>query len=158
MTDTPEINCSIARALGEVGERWSLLIVREAIMGSSRFDAFQARLGIARNILTDRLAGLVRDGVMTKTPSPENARIPIYRLTQKGQELLPALAALMQWGDRWIHAEIGPPIVLADKRTGRPVRAIALEAQVGVALDRAEIAILPGPGATPTMRKRLAGA
>jgi DNA-binding HxlR family transcriptional regulator len=158
MTAPKAINCSIARALGEVGERWSLLIVREAVMGSTRFDEFHGRLGVARNILNDRLSGLVRAGVMTRTPSPDNARIHHYRLTQKGLELLPALAALMQWGDRWIHADIGPPIVLVDRRTGQPVKNIGLEGPSGEPLGRADIEILPGPGATPLMRERLADA
>jgi DNA-binding HxlR family transcriptional regulator len=81
------VNCSIAAALGEIGERWSLLILREAVMGSTRFDEFQANLGIARNILTGRLASLVKHGVLTRQVSPENARIHHYRLTQKGRGL-----------------------------------------------------------------------
>jgi DNA-binding HxlR family transcriptional regulator len=150
------VNCSIARALGEVGERWSLLIVREALMGSTRFDEFHGRLGVARNILNDRLSTLVDHGVMTRTPSPGNARIYHYRLTPKGLELLPVLAALMQWGDRWIHSAIGPPIVLIDRKTRTPVRVVEVSAQNGRPLAYADIEITAGPGATSLMRKRLA--
>ncbi len=151
-----DIRCSIASALDIVGERWSLLIIREALMGSTRFDEFHERLGIARNILNDRLATLLRHGVMTRTPSPDNARIHHYQLTDKGQELLPVLAALMHWGDRWVHAETGPPIVLVERRTGQPIRDIAIAGAKGTPLHPADIGIAAGPGATAVMRKRLA--
>lgn len=149
------INCSIARALGEVGERWSLLIIREAVMGSTRFDQFHERLGIARNILTDRLATLVSHGVLDRTASPANARIHHYTLTRKGHELLPVLAALMHWGDRWIHAEIGAPIVLVNRKTRKPIAQMALRGENGQPLDSSDIDITAGPGATPRMRQRL---
>ncbi len=152
------VNCSIARALGEVGERWSLIIIREAIMGSTRFDEFHARSGVARNILTSRLASLVKHGVMSRTASPDNARIHHYRLTDKGAELLPVLIALMQWGDRWIHASIGPPIVVVDGKTGHPVQRVQVSARNGKALAQRDITITAGPGATPAMRKRLKSA
>jgi DNA-binding HxlR family transcriptional regulator len=149
--------CSIAGALGEIGERWSLLIIREAIMGSTRFDEFHERLGVARNILTERLATLVARGVMTRRPSPANARIHHYRLTHKGLELLPVLAALMHWGDRWVHAEIGPPIALVDRKTQAPIRTMVVSSVDGTPLEPADVDILPGPGATPVMRERLSG-
>jgi DNA-binding HxlR family transcriptional regulator len=158
VTTAGTIKCSIARALGEVGERWSLLIIREAMMGSSRFDEFHERLGVARNILTDRLSTLVRLGVMTRTPSPDNARIQHYRLTGKGMELLPVLAALMHWGDRWIHADIGPPVVLIDRKTRKPIRPVVLAGHDGKPLGRSDIEIIAGPGATAVMRRRLSGA
>jgi DNA-binding HxlR family transcriptional regulator len=148
------VRCSIQRALGDIGERWSLLIVREAMMGSNRFDEFHERLGIARNILTDRLATLVEAGVMTRTPSPTNARIQYYRLTEKGSDLLPVLAALMHWGDRWLHADVGPPIVLVDRKTGKPIRPVVISSHTGKPLGRADIDITLGPGATAVMRKR----
>jgi DNA-binding HxlR family transcriptional regulator len=151
------VNCSIAGALGEIGERWSMLIIREAIMGSTRFDEFHERLGVARNILTERLATLVGHGVMTRTPSPANARIHHYRLTRKGLEMLPVLAALMHWGDRWIHGGIGPPIVLVDRTTQVPIRAMVVTSVDGKSLEPADVGILPGPGATPVMRARLSG-
>jgi DNA-binding HxlR family transcriptional regulator len=155
MTSSKAINCSIARALGEVGERWSLLIIREAIMGSTRFDEFHERLGVARNILNDRLSTLASHGVFTRTPSAENARIFHYRLTPKGLELLPVLAALMHWGDRWIHTDIGPPIVLVDKTTRKPIRKVEISNHKGEPLTRDAIEITAGPGATEVMRKRL---
>ena len=158
MTQSDTVNCSIAGALGEIGERWSLLIIREAMMGSARFDEFHERLGVARNILTDRLATLVRHGVMTRSQAPESARIHFYRLTQKGYELLPVLAALMQWGDTWIHSKIGPPIVLIDRKTGKPIRKIVVSGPNGRPLDHGGIEITAGPGATHVMRKRLSGA
>jgi DNA-binding HxlR family transcriptional regulator len=151
------INCSIARALGEVGERWSLLIIREAIMGSTRFDEFHERLGIARNILNERLSTLVSNGVMTRTPSPDNARVHHYKLTSKGLELLPVLAALMHWGDRWIHAGIGPPVVLIDHATRKPIQKVVVLNHSGKPLSHADIEITAGPGATAIMRKRLSG-
>ena len=157
MSISQDVNCSIARAIGEVGERWSLLIIREAIMGSTRFDEFHKHLGVARNILTDRLATLVEHGVMTRTPAPDNARIHHYRLTEKGHELLPVIVALMQWGDCWIHASIGPPIVLIDTNSRNPIRKIQVSAQDSRPLDRTGIEITAGPGATPIMRKRFQG-
>jgi DNA-binding HxlR family transcriptional regulator len=150
------VRCSVQRALGDIGERWSLLIVREALMGSTRFDEFHERLGIARNILTDRLTTLVQAGVMTRSPSADNARIQHYRLTPKGLELLPVLAALMQWGDRWLHADVGPPVVLVDRETGTPVQPMAIRSQDGRALGAGEVGITAGPGATSVMRRRLA--
>jgi DNA-binding HxlR family transcriptional regulator len=155
MTKTLHVNCSIMRALAEVGERWSLLIVREAMMGSARFDEFHERLGIARNILNDRLTALVGHGVLSRTRSSDNARIFLYRLTPKGLDLLPALAALMHWGDQWIHADIGPPIILVDSKSGHPIRKIAVIAQNGKPLDPQNVEIKSGPGATTIMRQRL---
>jgi DNA-binding HxlR family transcriptional regulator len=149
------VRCSIAQALGEIGERWTLLIVREAVMGSTRFDEFHERLGVARNILADRLETLVAQGVMERQPSPDNARIHHYRLTDKGRDLLPVLAALMHWGDRWLHAQTGPPIVLVDRKTRHPIKTIAIATQGGKSLGAADVAITAGPGATPMMRARL---
>jgi DNA-binding HxlR family transcriptional regulator len=148
-------NCSIAAALGEIGERWSLLIIREALMGSARFDEFHENLGIARNILSDRLSALVRHDVLSKNPSPGNGRIHHYRLTKKGRELLPVLAALMHWGDAWINQSVGAPILLVDRRTQEPIRKVFLAARDGSALEPSDIAILAGPGATGYMRVRL---
>jgi hypothetical protein len=100
---------------------------------------------------------LVAVDVMNRRPSPENARIHHYRLTQKGLDLLPVLAALMHWGDRWIHDEIGPPIVLVDRQTQAPIRTMVISSADGASLRPADLDIQPGPGATPAMRERLLG-
>ena len=155
MTTNVFENCSIAGALGEIGERWSLLIIREAMMGSARFEEFHQNLGVARNILSDRLSALVRHGVLLRAPSPGNARIHHYRLTRKGQEILPVLAALMHWGDAWINQGAGAPIVLVDRETREPIRKVLLTAQDGSLLEPADIDVLAGPGATDFMRARL---
>jgi DNA-binding HxlR family transcriptional regulator len=150
------VNCSIAKSLAIIGERWSLLIVREAVMGSTRFDEFQARLGIARNILNARLVSLVKDGILEKQVSPDNARVFHYRLTEKGRELLPVLVSIMQWGDRWVQKDIGAPIILRDRKSGAGIKTLGLSTRQGKAMTFDDVIIIAGPGATPTMRRRLA--
>lgn len=154
-TDFSDMNCSVARALGEIGERWSLLIVREAIMGSTRFDEFHQRLGIARNILTARLVTLVAAAVLERTASEQNARIPVYKLTEKGWDLYPVVAALMHWGDRWIELGAGPPVVLVDRASGKPLPRVMLRRDRGQAIPLTDIAIRPGAGATARTKARL---
>jgi DNA-binding HxlR family transcriptional regulator len=155
VTAFAEMNCSVARALGEVGERWSLLIVREAIMGATRFEAFHAALGIARNILTDRLNALVSDGILGKTASKESARIFDYRLTEKGWDLYGVVAALMHWGDRWLPQESGAPVIIVDRRTGEPVPRVTLRRGEALHIPHGELLIAPGPGANERTRWRL---
>jgi DNA-binding HxlR family transcriptional regulator len=150
-----DIRCSIAATLDVVGERWSLLIIREAVMGSTRFDEFHERIGIARNILTSRLTMLVENGILTRNKSPENARVHLYVLTPRGRDLLPVLAAIMQWGDRWIHADTGAPIVLLDRKSGAAIQPLQLKTKSGATVTADNLAITAGPGATSLMRKRL---
>src|SRR5262245_60907047 len=109
-------DCSIARALELVGERWTLLIVRDALLGLRRFDEFQQSLGVARNVLTDRLTRLVAEGILERTAYSERPPRFEYRLTEKGRELAVPVLALMQWGDRHLSPE--PPRV-ARRRSDR---------------------------------------
>jgi DNA-binding HxlR family transcriptional regulator len=155
MTVAKPVNCSIQRALGEIGERWSLLIIREAVMGSTRFDEFHDRIGVARNILTDRLQTLVSNNILERKASPDNARVPLYTLTPKGLELWPVLVAIMQWGDHWIHQDIGAPILLLDRKSRKPLRQIELTTADGKSVSFTDVAITAGPGATSLMRRRL---
>jgi DNA-binding HxlR family transcriptional regulator len=141
------MNCSLARTLDIVGEWWSLLIVREAIWGTTRFDDFQRTLGIARNILTTRLNTLESHGILTKTPVQGQTRAHEYLLTDKGRALLPALVALVEWGDAWVHKDIGPPIRFFDTSTGQPTQPMAVRDAAGRALTRDQVEIRPGPGA-----------
>jgi DNA-binding HxlR family transcriptional regulator len=147
-TSFDHIHCSLARTLEVVGEWWTLLIIREAIWGTRRFDDFQHRLGIARNILTTRLKALEGHGILIKTADGG------YALSPKGEALFPALAALMQWGDAWIHAAEGPPILLTDRATGKPIQRFALRDETGQELAPDQIDIRFGPGASARTRAR----
>ena len=140
-------DCSIARALEVVGERWTLLIIRDAFRGLRRFDQFQESLGIARNVLTDRLNRLVDEGILERVRYSERPERFEYRLTPKGRALNIALAGLRQWGDKYLSET--PPVVLRRKTDKKPVVA-ALVPQGTPALRADEIERVPGPGRTIT--------
>jgi DNA-binding HxlR family transcriptional regulator len=136
-------NCSIARALEVVGERWTLLIVRDAFLGLRRFDEFQANLGIARNVLTDRLNRLVAEGILERVLYSRRPERFEYRLTPKGRELNVALAGLRQWGDKYVSEK--PPSVLRRRADRKPVIA-ALVPKGSPVLRAEEVESVPGPG------------
>ncbi|MEI6003302.1 helix-turn-helix transcriptional regulator [Paraburkholderia bengalensis] len=142
------MNCSIARALDEVGEWWTLLIVRECTQGATRFDEFQRELGIARNILTARLERLIELDILERFPLEERANTYGYRLTEKGSELYPVLVALMQWGDRWLAPKGKPPVTLVEQSSGKPVQPMAVQARPGRKLTYHDVRFAAGPGAT----------
>jgi DNA-binding HxlR family transcriptional regulator len=136
--------CSIARALEVVGERWTLLIVRDAFLGLRRFDEFQASLGIARNVLTDRLNRLVDAGILERVRYSERPERYEYHLTPKGRELNIVIAGLRQWGDAHLSDE--PPRLLRRKADHAPVVA-ALVPEGADVLRPDEVESVPGPGA-----------
>ena len=140
------MNCSVAQCLEVVGEWWSLLIVRDAFLGVRRFDDFQARLGISRNILNQRLTALVEHGVLDRVPYQDNPPRSEYRLTEKGRDLWHVLTAMRQWGDRW-EAPAGAPLRMRHSSCGRVVKAVAVCSHCGEPLDRRSITVEPGPGA-----------
>jgi len=111
--------CSIARALEIVGERWTLLIVRDVFLGLRRFDQLHESLGIARNVLTDRLARLVEEGIFDRVRYSERPERFEYRLTKKGRDLNVALTALRQWGDEYLTKK--PPVGLRTRAGAKPV-------------------------------------
>ena len=113
--------CSIARTLEVVGEWWSLLVLRDAFKGVRRFEEFQRSLGIARNVLADRLQTLVEHGVLERRLYQERPERYEYRLTDKGIDLYPVIIGLMRWGDRWATDEMGPPLLLTHKPCGHDV-------------------------------------
>ena len=100
-TDFAAMECSIARTLDAIGDRWSLLVIRDAFYGVRRFDAFQKELGVARNILTDRLQKLVDKGILERRQYEERPPRFEYRLTERGRDLVGVVLAMMRWGDRW---------------------------------------------------------
>ena len=138
--------CSIARALELVGERWTLLILRNALFaGSTRYRDFQHSLGIATNVLQDRLDGLVEDGIMDRQPSTQQAGVTEYVLTEKGRDFAPALIALTQWGDTWAAPD-GPPIRYRHAGCGSPLGVEMTCSTHGPVHDYEAITALPGPG------------
>ena len=139
--------CSIAATLEVVGERWSLLIVRDVLLGLRRFDELQAHLGIARNVLQTRLTRLQEQGVIEKQLYQEHPPRHEYRLTEKGLDLWPTIVALMQWGDRYAAPEAGPPVVLEHRGCGGTVDDHRICEKCGTRLTVREARALAGPGA-----------
>jgi DNA-binding HxlR family transcriptional regulator len=145
-----DMDCSLAQALEIVGERWTLLILRDAFFGIQRFDDFQGRLGIARNILSMRLARLVEQGILERRPLSTGGRRAEYHLTAKGKALHPVLVALTQWGDRWYPGVCGSRIEFVERDTGEPVLPVQVRAGDGRALAPREIGVrTPGDGTDP---------
>ena len=140
-------DCSIARALEIVGERWTLLIIRDAFLGLHRFDEFQESLGIARNVLTERLNRLVDEGLLERVRYSEQPERYEYHLTEKGRALDVALAGLRQWGDAYLSKT--PPRVLLRRSDNKPV--VAAFVPMGAkTLDFGELELVPSPDRTTT--------
>lgn len=139
--------CSIARALELVGERWTILILRDVFLGLRRFDDLQRDLGVARNVLASRLDRLVGAGILEKAPYQERPARHEYRLTDKGLALWPVIVELMQWGDRFAPAAGGPPTVLRHKDCGGTIGAARRCDRCGKTVTAREVAAEPGPGA-----------
>ncbi len=141
--------CTIAGALEVVGERWSLLIVRDVFLGLRRFDQIQANLGVARNVLQVRLTRLIEQEVLERRLYQERPPRHEYRLTEKGLDLWPTVVALMQWGDRYAAPAAGPPVVLEHRGCGGKIDEHRICEQCGARLSVREARALPGPGASP---------
>ena len=139
-----DMNCSVAQCLEVVGEWWSLLIVRDAFLGVRRFDDFQARLGISRNILNQRLTTLVDHGVLERVPYQDNPPRSEYRLTDKGRELWPVLTAMRQWGDQWA-APNGAPLAMRHTACRHVADAVMVCSHCGKRLDVRSVKVEPGP-------------
>jgi DNA-binding HxlR family transcriptional regulator len=135
--DDPE-SCGLPAALEVMGERWSFMILRAGFNGLHHFEEFLGALGIARNILSNRLARLVEHGIMKREPLPGDRRKIEYRLTEKGMDLLPAMLALRQWGERY-GCNVPPNPVLCDSRDGQPIARIGIHAHDGRLLNYKEL-------------------
>jgi DNA-binding HxlR family transcriptional regulator len=143
--ERPEI-CSVARAMDILGERWTMLIMREAFYGVRRFSDMQRNLGIARNILSTRLQTLVRAGILERRRYQEEPERFEYRLTQAGRDLYPAVIAIMKWGDEYLAEEAGPPVVLRHS-CGELIDPVLVCDHCGGALHPHHVTPEPGPGA-----------
>jgi DNA-binding HxlR family transcriptional regulator len=138
------MNCSLAQTLDVIGERWTLLILREAFFGKKRFEEFQKGLGIARNILTSRLNRLVDEQILEKRPVEAGRHE--YVLTQKGLELQPVLLSMTHWGDRHKPHAKGKRVVFVERSTGEPIAPMAVRSADGRVLGPRDIRAVPGPG------------
>lgn len=139
-------NCSVARSLEVVGDRWTMLLIRTAFQGVRRFDDFQDELGVARNVLADRLTRLCAEGIMRRVRYQERPERFEYRLTRKGVELWPAIMTLLMWGDRH-YAPDGPPLIIGHRGcAGRLTPRFTCDS-CGEPLGPADVAPRPGPTA-----------
>ena len=139
-------NCSIARTVAVLGERWTLVILREAFSRRRRFEDIQRDLGIARNILADRLQRLVAEGILERRAYQQRPERFEYRLTDKGRDLYPVLIALMQWGDRYTAGEAGPPVELIHELCGEHTHPRLVCDHCGEPIDPRDVRPQPGPG------------
>ena len=149
MLDIDPANCAIGAAVEILGERATFLVLREAFNGVRRFDDMQRRTGMPRQVLSDRLARLVDEGLLRKVPYQDSGqrRRYEYRLTEKGLDLHPVLVALMEWGDRHAVGAAGPQVLLEHRDCGEPVQ-LQLACRAGHVLGSArEVTPVPGPGA-----------
>jgi DNA-binding HxlR family transcriptional regulator len=142
--DLGYLECSIANSVPILGDRWNLLIIRDAFMGVRRFEDFQADLGIARNILSSRLNDLVAEGLFETVPYQDNPPRNEYRLTPKGKDLMDLLLALWRWGDKWAPPEERDPRELIHLDCGEPTHIVASCAHCGGELTRSNLRIVPG--------------
>jgi DNA-binding HxlR family transcriptional regulator len=137
--------CPVARSLDAIGDWWSMLIIRDALLGTTRFGEFQKKLGLAKNILTVRLRALVDQGILKTAPASDGSAYQEYLLTPKGRGVFPILVALRQWSEEFDGKpeEIGT--ILVDKENGKPVRRLELYSQDGRLLNASDTALKPRP-------------
>jgi len=144
--------CPVARALDVFGDWWSLLIIRDALLGRRRFGEFQKSLGLAKNILTTRLRTLVDQGILEMAPASDGSAYQEYVPTPKGRGVFPIMVALRQWTEEFDTHPEEIATILVDREKGRPVKKLALYAQDGRLLGAADTALKPRPSAKPRRR------
>jgi DNA-binding HxlR family transcriptional regulator len=144
--------CPIARALDVIGDWWSLLIIRDAFLGTRRFGEFQKNLGLAKNILSTRLRALVDRGILATSPASDGSAYHEYVLTPKGRGLFPVLVALRQWSEQFDERPQEIATLLVDRKNGEPVKTLALYSQDGRALGAEDTMLKPRPSARNRQR------
>jgi DNA-binding HxlR family transcriptional regulator len=144
-TSFDDMNCSIARTLDVIGDPWTPLILRDIALGITRFDAIQRDLGISRKVLSERLASLVDNGVLTRQPYQDRPVRHDYYPTEKGADLAFVLLAMQAWGDRWVFGEQGAPVLFRHERCGAVMSPVPACAHCGERIEVADITPIPGP-------------
>ena len=148
------MNCSLAQSLEVLGERWTLMILRDAFFGARRFSQFQRSLGVSRNILTERLNTLVEEGILERRAAADGAHSE-YVLTERGLDLQPVLLSLMHWGDKHKANPDGARLVFVERETGKPIRPMTALSEDGRALRGRDIRAMAGPGLDAEGRAQL---
>jgi DNA-binding HxlR family transcriptional regulator len=139
--------CPIARSLDAIGDWWSLLIIRDAMLGRRRFGEFQKSLGLAKNILTVRLRALVDRGILELAPASDGSAYREYVLTPKGRGIFPIIVALRQWSEEFDERPEEIATILVDRARGRPVKKLELHSRDGRLLGLSDTALKPRPAA-----------
>jgi len=145
-TDTSDWPCTIARSVNVLGDAWNLLVLRDACLGVRRFEDFQRSLRIGRNILTTRLNSLVDEGMLRRVEYQQNPVRHEYRLTDKGRDVYPILAAMAAWGDRWLIGSEGSPLVLHHEACDHDMHAVVVCSECDEPFDVREVKARRGPG------------
>jgi len=156
--DFPRDACSIASTLEVIGERWTMHVLREAFMGVRRFEDFRRNIGVARNILSDRLSTLVAEGILRRELYSEHPPRSEYRLTRKGIDLYGILIELMKWGNRWAPCSDGPAVVLRHRECGSVVEPVLACPGCGKPMQAWDLEALPGPAMTKRVEAAATGA
>jgi len=140
-----DLTCSVARALSVVGDRWTMLVLRDAFLGVRRFEQFQRDLGTTRHRLADRLQKLVKNGILERVRYQERPQRFEYRLTEKGRDLYPIIVSLTRWGDRWMAGKAGPPVELVHKACGKQAMPSLACPECGERVGARDMVARPGP-------------
>jgi DNA-binding HxlR family transcriptional regulator len=151
-----DLNCSIARPLSFLGERWALLVLRDLFLGRRRFDEIQESLGVASNVLSQRLATLTEEGIVERHRYSEHPERFEYLLTEKGRDLQPVLLAMLAWGDRYTAGPAGPPLETVHDDCGQAFHMVPTCSECGGELDGRHIHSRAGTGATDEQRQQFA--
>lgn len=135
--------CAVAAALGILGDGWTMLVIREAFLGTRRFADFESRLSISKNVLSKRLAHLVEQGILEKVNAGQFGDRFEYQLSRKGKDLLTVITALRQWGDRWVFGEGNEPLLVVDEATGEPILPVRIRRADGEVVPSKALILRP---------------
>lgn len=135
--------CPVARSMEAIGDCWTMMIIRDAMMGARRFGEFQKSLGLAKNILAARLKALVEDGILSLAPAADGSAYQDYVLTDKGRAVLPIMVALRQWGEDYAFRSGEPTTVMVERKSGKPIRKLELRGADGTLLGYGDTRIEP---------------